>query len=518
MKAINVARVSSDEQKENSPDAQLFRMKQYCRNRNFDVVNEFNFIESAYKEKRDEFDTIIESIEVFVQKSERVAVCFDKVDRLSRNIFDKRVAWLYERAINDQIELHFVSDGQVINNNMSAGDKFAFGMKLGLSKYYSDAISDNVKRAFEQKRRNGEWTGPVRIGYLNVALDKEKRLRKDIVIDSERAHLVQKIFELYATGSHSTTTIGEKITEMGLRSRDGNKLSRSNFELILKDPFYYGTAVSQKYGTWEHRYPRLITRELFEKCREVRLGRSKMRSKQASSDYIFKGLLKCANCGCTMSPEIHKKKSGLTFVYYSCTNSKGICKREYVPEKTLMEPLHKVFEAFEAIPQDKQDEVVRELRTLNESQVEFHQKEIERIRTEYDRVQKKIDGLLDLLLDSSILKADYDKKLEQLKSQQYRLDLEMEEHTDADHEYHINVATVFNLSRNIKLIFESSEPAEKRAILNYLIQNPKVRQKTLSFELRSPFDVVFDLTIESLAPRPGLEPGTSSLTGRRSTD
>lgn len=73
--------------------------------------------------------------------------CFDKVDRLSRNIFDRRVAALYEKALNDKIELHFVSDGQIINSKISAGDKFSFGMKLGLSKYYSDAISDNVKRA-----------------------------------------------------------------------------------------------------------------------------------------------------------------------------------------------------------------------------------------------------------------------------------------------------------------------------------------------------------------------------------
>ena len=29
-------------------------------------------------------------------------------------------------------------------------------MSLGVAKYYSDAISDNVKRAYEQKLRNGE--------------------------------------------------------------------------------------------------------------------------------------------------------------------------------------------------------------------------------------------------------------------------------------------------------------------------------------------------------------------------
>ena len=74
-----------------------------------------------------------------------MAVCFDKVDRLSRNIFDKRISMLYEKALKDEIELHFVSDGQVITSHLSATEKFAFSMSLGLAKYYSDAISDNVK-------------------------------------------------------------------------------------------------------------------------------------------------------------------------------------------------------------------------------------------------------------------------------------------------------------------------------------------------------------------------------------
>ena len=39
----------------------------------------------------------------------KVAVCFDKVDRFSRNIFDKRVALLYELAMKDKIELHFLT-------------------------------------------------------------------------------------------------------------------------------------------------------------------------------------------------------------------------------------------------------------------------------------------------------------------------------------------------------------------------------------------------------------------------
>ena len=129
---------------------------------------------------------------------------------------------------------------------MSAVEKFQFGMSLGLAKYYSDAIGDNVKRAFEQKRRNGEWTGGVRLGYLNVHLDQEKRLRKDIIIDPERQHLVQKMFELYATGNYSLETIRIKVTELGLRSIKGFKLSKSCIENMLKDSFYCGVAISKK--------------------------------------------------------------------------------------------------------------------------------------------------------------------------------------------------------------------------------------------------------------------------------
>lgn len=496
MKAISVSRVSTEEQKDagNSLPAQGKNIESYCERKSYEIIETFSFDESAYKNKRDEFDKLLEFVQQEVAKKEKVAVCFDKVDRLSRSVFDRRVGTLYEMAIANEIELHFVSDGQVINNQMSAVEKFQFGMSLGLAKYYSDAIGDNVKRAFEQKRRNGEWTGPVRLGYLNVALDKEKRLRKDIIIDPGRYHLIQKMFELYATGTESITSIWEKVTELGLRSLAGKKLARSNIDFILKDTFYYGVAVSKKYGSYPHKYQPLITRELFEKCQAVRERRGRKPAKEISKrEYIFKGLLRCQNCGCLMTPEIKIKPNGKTYIYYSCTNAKHICKRTYVPEETLLEPIHIVFEAFKAIPQEVQDRLVTELRTLNDHESIYHEQQIARIRTGYDRAQQRVQSLLDLRLDKSITSEDYDKKLKELKDEQYRLNIELESYTNADHQYHIHVGTVLNLSRGIGEIFESSEPDEKRAILNFILQNPIVNGKTLGFTLRSPFNLVLEL-------------------------
>jgi len=495
MKAINVSRVSTEEQKEagNSLPAKIERIDKYCNNKHFEILKAFSFDESAYKDKRDEFDKLLEYVQE-IAKREKVAVCFDKVDRLSRSVFDKRVGTLYEMAVADRIELHFVSDGQVINNQMSAVEKFQFGMSLGLAKYYSDAIGDNVKRAFEQKRRNGEWTGAVRLGYLNVSLDEEKRLRKDIIIDPKRGYLIQRMFEIYATGNHSLETIRQEITELGLRSLKGLKLSKSCIEEILKDSFYCGIAVSKKYGSYPHRYPRLISKELFDKCQEVRLKRQNSPHKARSRDFVLKGLLKCQNCGCAMSAEIKTKKSGKTFTYYSCTNAKHICKRVYIPEEVLLQPVYEVLERFESITAEIQNQLVDELRKCTETEIVFHKAQINRIRTAYDNLKEKQNRLLDAFLDQSITKDIYDKKHQEQQDQIQTLEIEMSEHQKADYNYQTTVATVLSVARRAKTIFEnSSEVAGKRAFLNYLLQNPIVTGKTLTFELKKPFDLVLNL-------------------------
>ena len=490
MKAIIVARVSTDEQKENSPDAQLFRMQSYCHGRNYEVIDTFNFIESAYKTKRDEFDKIIDRIKT----KEKVAICFDKVDRLSRNIFDKRVALLYEKAINNEVELHFVSDGQVIDSNMSAGDKFAFGMKLGLSKYYSDAISDNVKRAFEQKRRNGEWTGAVRLGYLNVALDEAKRLRKDIIIDPDRGHLIQKMFELYATDQYSLETIRREMISLGLSTLKGNPPSKSGIENILKDSFYCGTAMSPKHGSYVHKYPRLISREIFDICQKIRAKRTTYTYKALSKDFIFKGLLKCQNCNCTMTPEIKKKPSGKEYIFYSCTNSKGICKRIYVNEKELLEPIYEVLERFETISEQTQNDLVNELRSNTEAEVTYHRSEVMRIRKEIDVLDRKKEKLLEAFLDESIPKDIFDKKNKEYNDQLEILEIELREHSTGNNDYQTTVASVISVARRAKSIFEnSSDIAGKRVFLSSLLQNPTVNKKKLCFTIASPYNLVLEL-------------------------
>ncbi|PIR37517.1 MAG: hypothetical protein COV34_03250 [Candidatus Zambryskibacteria bacterium CG10_big_fil_rev_8_21_14_0_10_42_12] len=200
MKAIIIARVSTEEQKEagNSLPAQKTRLKNYCQRKDLTIIKEFSFDESAYKTKRNDFDKIVDFVN---QQKEKIVVCLDKVDRLSRNIFDKRVSELYEKALKDEIELHFVSDNQVINSQISATEKFQFSISLGLAKYYSDAISDNVKRVQEQKLRDGVYPSKATFSYDNTELESGKKwieinLSNALMVRPEPCHKFELILLL----------------------------------------------------------------------------------------------------------------------------------------------------------------------------------------------------------------------------------------------------------------------------------------------------------------------------------
>ena len=146
----------------NSLPSQVFRLERYARDRGLEIVYRCEFDESAYKSKRQEFERIMKLIR---SHREPLALCCDKVDRLIRN-FTKDLVTLEEWRRQGKIQLHFPSDGLVLHQDSPATDLFRFTIGVSLAKYYSDSIRDNVKRAFEQKLRNGEWIGPPRLGYM----------------------------------------------------------------------------------------------------------------------------------------------------------------------------------------------------------------------------------------------------------------------------------------------------------------------------------------------------------------
>lgn len=97
-----------------------------------------------------------------------------------------------------------------------------------------------------------------------------------------------------------------------------------------------------------------------------------------------------------------------------------------------------------------------------------------------------------------ITKNIYDNKHQEYQDRLQRLNIELEEYTNADYEYQTTVTTVVSVARRAKTIFEnSSDVAGKRQFLNYLLQNPTVKDKKLCFTIASPFDSVLELADSS---------------------
>lgn len=84
----------------------------------------------------------------------------------------------------------------------------------------------------------------------------------------------------------------------------------------------------------------------------------------------------------------------------------------------------------------------------------------------------------------------FNKKLKEYKEKQAELNEEIQRYTDADENYYITANTVLNLAKRAYKIFESSEVAEKRQLLNFLLQNLQLKGRKLVFTLKTPFDTV----------------------------
>ena len=497
MKAIILARVSDKQQDSN--EAQVVRVSDYVKFKELTTWKTIEIEESSTKGDREKFQEVIKIIQ---EAKEPIALVVDTVDRLQRGF--KESVQLDELRKSGKIEIHFYRENLVIHKDSNSADLLRWDMAVMFARSYVLQLSDNVKRKFEQKRNKGEITGMPRIGYIN-ANDENNPEIKTIIPDPERSHHVVKIFNLYSTGKYSYAMILKIITEDGLQSlnigkRKSKKLTCSGIENILKDTFFYGMAYSKKYNKhYPHKYFPLISKELFDKCEEVRNGKSR-RAKKAGQDFIFRGLITCKECGCTVTPEVKKGR----FVYYSCTNAKKTCKRVYVNEKELLKPVYEVLEAFTNIRKGAEEQLIKELKKLNESESLYHASEVKRIQEDLELYGKRKMELVDTFLDKSITREIYDKKFQEYDDKLVDLQNELGRYTQADNNYKIGISTVFQLASNAKALFESSETHEKTALLKFLIQNPTLNGRKLEYTLRKPFDCLLHLD-DCIIWLPGLD-------------
>src|SRR5258708_19653058 len=157
------------------------------------------------------------------------------------------------------------------------------------------------------------------------------------------------MFEIYATGAHTLTTLAKKI-----RIETGKTISRGNVYLVLKNRFYTGSFEWMEH-TYPGTHPVFVKRELFDQVQAVLSGHN--RPKYSKREIAFRGLMQCAYDGCMLTGDVQKEK----YVYYRCTGHRGKCDLPRFREEDIINRLGEPLKDLQ-VPSEIVSEIVARIR------------------------------------------------------------------------------------------------------------------------------------------------------------
>ncbi|WP_375333137.1 recombinase family protein [Candidatus Tisiphia endosymbiont of Psammoecus bipunctatus] len=474
-KSIILVRVSTREQEEGySIEAQKYRLVEYCQRKNLEVIETFEIIESSSRGDRKQFK---EMIKFAKSHRETIAIVADKVDRVQRRISE--ISLLEEPIKAGKIELHFRTEGYVINKDSQSHARLMWGMNVLMAQSYVDSLSDNVKRSLDHKLRKGQWIDPAPLGYLN---SRDASGNSIIILDQSRAFIIKKLFEEYASRVYTLRSMVNMAKELGLRSKKNCHLNKTVIHRLIQQPFYYGE-MRVKGEMWSHGYQPIITREIFMACKDVRLGWKKKPFKYGGKDFLFRGLITCAVTGKMVTSEIHSKTypNGKVdeWTYLATWDPQNLDKKIYIREDEVLKQIEEVFKRIGIRDPEMLKETLAYLRNTNELKKTEHDQATSMLKKEHTENENRLNSLIDLRLNGELSTEEFQRKKQQLKDRQYEIDRLLKTYDEADDKFTDTATTLITLASEAYETFKGSESPQKRKMINFVFQNLKRQgQKT----------------------------------------
>lgn len=519
-KKVGYCRLSRDEDKKNysSIEEQIQIINDYASSIN-EKVDMFYIDDnvSGYLFNRPEFNKMLDEL----YEGNITTIYTKDLSRIGRN--NGRVLTLIDDIREMGKNLILVNElGGTLNIQENQNDC------LGITAWYNERlvrdVSNKVKSSLHSKQKNGTAITNGSFGYYKDPLDRTK-----LIIDDEAKETVKIIFDLYVNKNYGFKIIANHLNDMGYKTPSqrraeiypaigrtyGNRVSgiwsESTVGRIIQDDIYIGNFRTHKYESktihgkksllkkesnyvFENHHEPIIDDEMFNKAQELVNKRGQTYCfNRKNRNYIFRGMLKCGNCGtsmCGITRVRSNRKDYKPKPCYICSNARkkeGCETYNNIREEYVLEQLQVFFKEV----CKKYNNVIKNLELKNSKC--YEKKEKERITRQIDRNKCEYKLLIEQKIKSLI--GVNDEKKDMIERTYNQMEDEILNRIKKLEEYKENIKIFDNkklkneLSDNVKFFKQIlKEENLNSVIISKVLDKAYINGKNIEFKLKMNID------------------------------
>ncbi len=326
-KAVLYARFSSDNQREESIEAQLRALNEFCEKNGVIIVNEYcDRARSAATDNRPEFLRMIADS----KKEDFDFIIVHKLDRFSRNRYDSAF-------YRHELKRNGVSIISVLEQIDDSPESIILESMLdGMSEYYIRNLSREVMKGMRETALKAKSTG----GLPPFGLAVDSTTRK-FVINEDEAPAVHHIFDCVAKGKGYSQVIKE-LNDMCYRTRKGKPFGKNSIHEILRNEKYKGVYIFNRcakknlYGKRNNHCNKgnediiriegaiepIVDAAIFDIVTKIIGSRRRETPSTAKETYLLAGKVVCGECGAALTGNRkHSGRNKTLYVTYRCGGS-----------------------------------------------------------------------------------------------------------------------------------------------------------------------------------------------------